>query len=150
MDIWNIDGCRKNIASLFRNPGNYHEWMMISQIPRIKQMDGLDLNWITDFRDFTDSDFGGWKHGGNLSGIFHNLLSMAFWYANSPGTLADNLRLLKEETKTQNAPGLDRFIERLEQLEGERGHRKPWSVLDSRSYKKVFKEYIKQKLSEGN
>ena len=147
MKIWEVKSNRKSIAALLRNPGNYHEWMMISMIPRMKQMKGIDLNWITEYRDFTNNDFGGWEHGSYLSGVLHNLLRMAFMYANSLYELANNLRTLINVTNTTNAPGLGKLINRLEQMDAE-NPTQFWEGEEEKDYKEAAKAYYNQKTEQ--
>ena len=145
--IWKDESKRKSIAALLRNPGNYHEWMMISMIPRMKQMKGIDLNWVTEYRDSTTNDFGGWEHGSYLSGVLHNLLRMAFMYADSPHELANNLKTLISVTNTTNAQGLYKLISRLEQMDAKNPFIR-WDVVEERDYKEAAKAYYNQKTEQ--
>lgn len=50
--IWEIKDNRKAIGRLIRNPGGWHEWLMVAALPYLRAM-GIPLTWIRDFRTRT-------------------------------------------------------------------------------------------------
>jgi hypothetical protein len=74
--LWKDDKIRDIIEDRIRNPGNLHEWFMVSRTPTFKRW-GVPMSDIKDLRTLT-SETGGinpnWMHGGQGSTTAHNEL----------------------------------------------------------------------------
>ena len=76
--LWENQEYHDNIAALIRDPGNMHEWLMVSALPYLKVM-GIPMGFVKDYRDpvsncvfWIDGKKG--CHGRELSTQMHNYL----------------------------------------------------------------------------
>ncbi len=85
-NLWAIKENRKAIGGLIRNPGGWHEWLMVAALPYLRAME-IPLAWIREFRtrttqcNFYYQDDGGRYegfHGGPGSTKMHNDLFQCY------------------------------------------------------------------------
>lgn len=85
--LWEIKENRKAIGGLIRNPGGWHEWLMVAALPYLRAM-GIPLTWIREFRTKTtecnfyyqedDGKCYEGSHGGSGSTKMHNDLFQCY------------------------------------------------------------------------
>lgn len=101
--LWRNHNNRRAIGALIRDPGGWHEWLMVASIPYLKAM-GIPMDWIkaeefctpTDECNFiytdSDGDTQEGHHGGAGSGHMHWVLLNSYagayeeWANSAPST----------------------------------------------------------------
>lgn len=125
---WNDEEFREGVSALIREPGGYHEWLMVRAIPLLKEM-GISMYCVKEYRDktnicrFTIQGESG-NHNGNLKTTMHNFLYYYIYraykiYEDEKGEkspykiLAEQLKIFREDIidLRYKDSKLDKFIE---------------------------------------